>query len=157
MYSLVPSRVSAARMLAVVAALVTIFSTVLTINADTANAAPRRCFGWSGSTPYKGAGLVLFRGYYDIEWCGVGNKVTEFRVKRCDAGSLNPVFVKNPASDCRPREGLNGSSLRIFGDMSTQSTVTANIRGISHNGGRLNVHYEITLYPDGRITGETGR
>jgi hypothetical protein len=99
----------------------------------------------------------MFRGYYDIEWCGVDNKVTEFRVKRCEAGSLNPVFVKSPGSDCRPREGLNCSSLRIYGDMWTKSTVSANIKGVGFNGGRLNVHFETTLYPDGRIIGTTGR
>lgn len=153
---LTPSRVNA-RVLSVLAVLMVLFSTLLITFSGTADAAPRRCFGWSGSSPYNGAGITMFRGYYDIEWCGVGNRVTEFRVKRCEAGSLNPVFVKNPASDCRPREGLNGSSFRIYGDMSTQSTVSANIKGVGFNGGRLNVHYEITLYPDGRIVGTTGR
>ena len=83
--------------------------------------------------------------------------MTEFRVKRCEAGSINPVFARDPGSDCRPREGLNGTSLRIYGDIWTHSTVAANIKGVGFNGGRLNVHYEIALYPDGRIIGSTGR
>jgi hypothetical protein len=46
-------------MLAIVALLVTVFSTLLVIQADTAAAAPRRCFGWSGNTPLYPDGRII--------------------------------------------------------------------------------------------------
>lgn len=162
MNALAPRRTPIARLLAVVALLVTVCTSLLVVQSGVADAAPaRQCFGWSGSTPYRSAGMTLFRGHYDIEWCGVGNRVTEFRVLRCEAGDARPVFVRIPeprpsSGDCQPRQALNGPSLRIYGDMWAYPTASANIHGVGFNGGRLNVHNEITLYPNGRIVGTTG-
>ena len=62
MNSLALSRTTVARLLAVVALLVTVCSTLLVAQSGTAEAAPRRCFGWSGNNPYKGAGITIFGG-----------------------------------------------------------------------------------------------
>ena len=99
----------------------------------------------------------MFRGYYDIEWCGRGNKVTEFRVIRCEAGSVKGTFVKSTDQDCQPRQALGGPSLRIYGNMWGYPTIGSIQRGgVNYGRGKLNIHYELTLYPDGRITGTTG-
>ena len=107
------------RLLTATTTVVAICLGVLVVQSGTANAAAgAQCYSWSGSAPYKSATqVVMFRGYYDIEWCGRGNKVTEFRVIRCEAGSVKGTFVKSTDQDCQPRQALGGPSLRIYGNM----------------------------------------
>ena len=121
---------------------------------------PRKCFSYEHNNPYKTAGVTLYRAYLALEWCGVGDKVTEFRVIRCESGDAIALFVKipvppEPRGDYQQREPLNLKSLRVYGDMWGHATVSYE-RDFKLKGGRLNTHYELRLYPDGGLTGSIG-
>jgi hypothetical protein len=131
---------------------------LIAVTTGPAAAAGESCWESANSSPYKNVyGQTLFRGNYTVRWCGQDGRVTKFWVLRCDVSDVNSLIVQVPAqsSDCQPRTGNGGTSLPIYGDMWGNPTLSYD-DGISYKPGSYRIHFEITLYPNGVITGTTG-
>jgi hypothetical protein len=129
---------------------------MLAATTASASAAGEVCWQSFHSNPYKSIGMTLWRGNYEVQWCGQNGRVTKFWVLRCDVTEAKPLFVRvpNPPSNCLQRMPNGGTSLPIYGDFWVDPTVSY-INKIGWNPGQLRMHFELRLYPNGVVTGST--
>lgn len=148
------------RLLGMCGTLLLLCGSLLLFAATSANAAPtRQCWAWSNTTPYKSfTGLVIFDANLSIEWCGVGDKITEFRVIKCEPSNAKALLVRvsNKSSDngiCLQRRPLGESSLPMYGNIWATPTTSIDAEGAHLGPGNLYVKYDLILYPNGMFTG----
>ena len=112
-------------------------------------AAPERCFQNNGRWNAKMGPFTAFTAIETLKWCGQNGRITKFWVLRCDTESRHRLVTVTRPSTCVPVGGLGGRSLAVDGSFWARSNNVPKVGSLNFEG-----HTHLTLYPDGRISGQ---
>jgi hypothetical protein len=152
------------RLTAAAAGVVAALGAVVAGPSAPAEAAATSCWRATHQSTVKKVTVAIHESGFTYRWCASKGKVTGFVVESWHSVIRNWVWASDPRGDIRPTMSLGQDRLHIYGDFSAKSTVTGTgsvkFKGgtkvdVSWTPGRIGTHYEIDLYPNGTMTGQT--
>ncbi|GAA2666716.1 MULTISPECIES: hypothetical protein [Actinoplanes] len=157
----------AARFLAAAVASVAASGLLAAAGAAPAVAAAASCWRASEQHTVKKLTVKVLDSGFTYRWCAQGGKVTGFVIENWHSVVRNSAWASDARGDIQPTMRLGQDRLHIYADFSAKSTVAGKITvarkfagakakaNVSWTPGRFGDHYEINLWPNGTLTGDS--
>jgi hypothetical protein len=132
-------------------------------SAASSSAASHSCWRASHNHTITKLRVPLLESGFTYRWCARNGRIDEFVVEGWHSVIRNWVWASDPRGDIQPTMRLGQDHLHIYADFSAKSTLSGSAKfkgksgevNVSWSPGRLGDHYEIDLWPDGRLTGQS--